>query len=299
MVHEDFLDGDISSDEGVEIPVEFEDEAEIKDSREDPASDQDSLKEPVEASDSPENETEGASDLEEEDETPEPAETGEDIVEESADLQEEDGTPESAREECPDEEPAESEEDEAGGPEDKKEEESKAAEEQEEKSGESEKHGIFGFKKKDKEKEKLQGQLKDLNDRLLRSMAEFDNFRKRTEREKSAMYGMGAEDMAKKMLPIVDSFERGLAQTSEGEAENGNPFAEGMRMIYKQMLTALAEAGVEPIEAVGKEFDPNIHNAVMHVDDEEEGENVVVDEFQKGYTYKGNVIRHSMVKVAN
>ena len=125
-------------------------------------------------------------------------------------------------------------------------------------------------------------------------MAEFDNYRKRTEKEKSSMYIIGARDIVEKMLPIVDNFERGLAQAPEED-----PFAEGMKMIYKQMMTAFDEMGVKPIEAVGKEFDPNLHNAVMHVEDESVGENIVVEEFQKGYTYKDFVVRHSMVKVAN
>ena len=150
------------------------------------------------------------------------------------------------------------------------------------------------FGKKKKEKDKFEQQIEDLTDRLKRSMAEFDNYRKRTEKEKSSMYIIGARDIVEKMLPIMDNFERGLAQAPEDD-----PFAEGMKMIYKQMMTAFDEMGVKPIEAVGKEFDPNLHNAVMHVEDESVGENIVVEEFQKGYTYKDFVVRHSMVKVAN
>lgn len=150
------------------------------------------------------------------------------------------------------------------------------------------------FGKKKKEKDKLEQQIEELTDRLKRSMAEFDNFRKRTEKEKASMYIIGAKDIVEKILPIVDSFERGLAQAPEEDA-----FADGMKMIYKQLMTALDEMGVKPIEAVGKEFDPNFHNAVMHVDDETVGDNVIVEEFQKGYTYKDFVVRHSMVKVAN
>ena len=150
------------------------------------------------------------------------------------------------------------------------------------------------FGKKKKEKDKFEQQIEDLTDRLKRSMAEFDNYRKRTEKEKSSMYIIGAKDIVEKMLPIVDNFERGLAQAPEDD-----PFAEGMKMIYKQMMTAFDEMGVKPIEAVGKEFDPNLHNAVMHVEDDSVGENIVVEEFQKGYTYKDFVVRHSMVKVAN
>ena len=150
------------------------------------------------------------------------------------------------------------------------------------------------FGKKKKEKDKFEQQIEDLTDRLKRSMAEFDNYRKRTEKEKSSMYIIGTQDIVEKMLPIVDNFERGLAQAPEDD-----PFAEGMKMIYKQMMTAFDEMGVKPIEAVGKDFDPNLHNAVMHVEDESVGENIVVEEFQKGYTYKDFVVRHSMVKVAN
>ena len=142
--------------------------------------------------------------------------------------------------------------------------------------------------------QKLKQQIEELTDRLKRNMAEFDNFRKRTEKEKSSMYIIGAKDIVEKMLPVVDNFERGLAQAPEGDS-----FADGMKMIYKQLITTLDELGVKPIEAVGKEFDPNFHNAVMHVEDEEAGENIVVEEFQKGYTYKDFVVRHSMVKVAN
>ena len=125
-------------------------------------------------------------------------------------------------------------------------------------------------------------------------MAEFDNFRKRTEKEKASMYIIGAKEIVEKILPVVDNFERGLAQAPEEDA-----FAEGIRMIYKQLMTTLEELGVKQIEAVGKEFDPNLHNAVMHIEDEEAGENTIVEEFQKGYTYKDFVVRHSMVKVAN
>ena len=121
-----------------------------------------------------------------------------------------------------------------------------------------------------------------------------DSKSKTSEKEKSSMYIIGAKDIVEKMLPVVDNFERGLAQAPEGDS-----FADGMKMIYKQLITTLDELGVKPIEAVGKEFDPNFHNAVMHVEDEEAGENIVVEEFQKGYTYKDFVVRHSMVKVAN
>ena len=162
--------------------------------------------------------------------------------------------------------------------------------------------------KADKKKEKRFGKKKDLkdkkdeiigelNDKLKRSMAEFDNFRKRTNQEKAGMYVVGAKEIVEKMLPVVDSFERGLAAVPEDEKES--PFAEGMVMIYKQMVKALEEVGVIPIEAVGKEFDPDLHNAVMHIESDEVGDNIVVEELQKGYRYKDFVVRHSMVKVAN
>ena len=163
---------------------------------------------------------------------------------------------------------------------------------QDDKKDSKSKTSFFGKKKK--EKDKFEQQIEDLTDRLKRNMAEFDNFRKRTEKEKSSMYIIGAKDIVEKILPVVDNFERGLAQPPEDDA-----FADGMKMIYKQLISTLNDLGVQPIEAVGKEFDPNFHNAVMHVEDEEAGENIVVEEFQKGYTYKDFVVRHSMVKVAN
>ena len=157
-----------------------------------------------------------------------------------------------------------------------------------------EKKKFFGKKnKKDKKDEKID----ELTDRLTRQMAEFDNFRKRTEKEKSQMYEIGAKDIIEKILPAVDNFERGLA--SMPEEENATPFAEGMEKIYKQLMTTLESIDVKPIEAVGKEFDPDFHNAVMHVEDEELGENIIAEEFQKGYTYRDSAVRHSMVKVAN
>lgn len=150
---------------------------------------------------------------------------------------------------------------------------------------------------KKKKKEKWEVKIEELEDRVKRQMAEFDNFRKRTEKEKSHMYEVGARDVIEKILPVVDNFERGLASVPEEEKEN--PVIIGMDKIYNQLMTTLTDLGVEPIEAVGEEFDPNYHNAVMHVEDEDLGENVVAEEFQKGYMYKDTVIRHSMVKVAN
>lgn len=152
------------------------------------------------------------------------------------------------------------------------------------------------FAKKEK-KDKKDEKIEELTDRLTRQMAEFDNFRKRTEREKSQMYEVGAKDIIEKILPIVDSFERGLAAVTEDQKED--PFVDGMDKVYKQLITTLESAGVTPIEAVGKPFDPEFHNAVMHIDDEDQEENVVVEEFQKGYMYRDSVVRHSMVKVAN
>lgn len=161
---------------------------------------------------------------------------------------------------------------------------------------ETEKEKGSFFKKKEK-KDKKDEKIEELTDRVRRQMAEFDNFRKRTEKEKTQMFETGAKSIVEKILSVVDNFERGLAAVTE--EEKGTPFVEGMEKIYKQMMTVLEEAGVKPIEAVGQEFDPNLHNAVMHVEDESVGENVVVEEFQKGYTYKDFVVRHSMVKVAN
>ena len=152
------------------------------------------------------------------------------------------------------------------------------------------------FEKKNK-KDKKDEQIADLTDKLTRQMAEFDNYRKRTEKEKSAMYEIGAKDIVEKILPVVDNFERGLQSVAEENKED--PFVQGLDKIYKQLMTTLEGIGVKPIEAVGQEFNPDFHNAVMHIEDEEAGENVVVEEFQKGYMYRESVVRHSMVKVAN
>ena len=159
----------------------------------------------------------------------------------------------------------------------------------------SEKKGFFGKKKDKKDKKDLK--IEELEDKVKRQLAEFENFRNRTEKEKSRMYEFGARDVIEKMLPVVDNFERGLAAIPE--AEKDGPVASGMEMIYKQMMTTLEGLGVTPIDALNKPFDPNFHNAVMHVEDEEIEESTVVEEFQKGYIYKETVIRYSMVKVAN
>ena len=148
-------------------------------------------------------------------------------------------------------------------------------------------------KKKDKKDEKIE----ELTDKLTRQMAEFDNFRKRTEKEKSQMYEVGAKDIIEKILPVVDNFERGLDAVPEEKKED--PFIQGMEKVYKQFMTVLESVEVKPIEALGNQFDPNFHNAVMHVEDENFGENEVAEEFQKGYMYRDSVVRHSMVKVAN
>ena len=157
--------------------------------------------------------------------------------------------------------------------------------------------GVFKKKDKKEKKDKKDEQIAELNDRVLRQMAEFENFRKRTEKEKAAMFEIGAKSIVEKLLPVIDNFERGLSAVSEEEKSTG--FAQGVEMIYKQLLTELESVGVTPIEAVGKEFNPDFHNAVMHIEDENFGENIVAEEFQKGYMYKESVVRHSMVKVAN
>lgn len=155
---------------------------------------------------------------------------------------------------------------------------------------------FFG-KKKDKKDKQIEDLTVQLDDLRKRNLAEFENFRKRTEKEKSTMFDMGAKSVVEKLLPIIDNFERGFAGLSEEQMSD--PFVSGMDMVYKQLVKALADMGVEPIEAVGKPFDPNLHNAVMHVEDENLGENTVAQEFQKGYLYHGSVVRHSMVQVAN
>ena len=161
-------------------------------------------------------------------------------------------------------------------------------------SKEGEKKGFF---KKDKKKDKKDALIEELTDKYKRTFAEFDNFRKRSEKEKASMYEIGAKDIIEKILPVVDNFERGFKAVSE--EEKNTPFAEGMDKIYKQLLTTLNDCGVNEIEAEGKEFDPNLHNAVMHIEDEAFGDNEVIEVLQKGYMYKESVVRHSMVKVAN
>jgi molecular chaperone GrpE len=157
--------------------------------------------------------------------------------------------------------------------------------------------GASGETVKETKKDPKDVLIEELTDKNRRQMAEFDNFRKRTEKEKASMYEFGARDVIEKILPVVDSFERGLASISD--EDKGSPFADGMDKVYKQLAKALEDMGVKPIEAVNQEFDPNLHNAVMHVEDDTVGDNVIVEELQKGYTYRETVVRHSMVKVAN
>ena len=177
----------------------------------------------------------------------------------------------------------------SGQPEQARESDSK---EPENDSGKEDKKGFFQKKNKaDKYKE----QISELEDKVKRQLAEFENFRNRTEKEKSQMYDMGARNVLEKILPVIDNFERGLATVPQ-EA-SGGAFAEGMNMIYKQLLTELEKLGVTPIEAVGKEFDPNLHNAVMQVESEEYESGFIAQEMQKGYMYRDTVLRHSMVGV--
>ncbi len=162
----------------------------------------------------------------------------------------------------------------------------------EEGSESKEKKKVFK-KKKDKKDE----QIEALTDQVKRQMAEFDNFRKRTEKEKSSMYEMGAKSVVEKILPVIDNFERGLDTVPEDEKDS--PFTEGMRMIYKQLMTELDNIGVKPIEALGEEFNPDFHNAVMQVESEEYESGHVAQELQKGYMYRDTVVRHSMVAVVS
>ena len=153
------------------------------------------------------------------------------------------------------------------------------------------------FLGKEKKPNKLQEKVDELEDRVKRQMAEFDNFRKRTEKEKSAMFETGAKSVVEKILPVVDNFERGLAGLTEEERKQ--PFAEGMNMVYKQLMTELEKLEVKPIEAVGCEFNPDLHNAVMQVESEEYESGIIAQELQKGYTYRDSVVRHSMVAVVS
>ena len=170
-------------------------------------------------------------------------------------------------------------------------EDTKAAEKEDTKAAEKE-----DTKAAEKEDTKAAEKIAALQDQVLRQMAEFDNFRKRTEEEKEQSFSNGAASVVEKLLPIIDNFERAIASRKE---DTDAAYADGVEMIYKQFNTVLEGLGIKAIEAVGKEFDPSLHNAVMHIDDENYGENEVVEELQKGYTYGDTVLRHSMVKVAN
>ena len=190
---------------------------------------------------------------------------------------------------------AETQQNEAEEAEQAPEETAEQAEPQEEAAEKAESEKETGKKapKKDPKDQKIE----DLEDRLKRNLAEFDNFRKRTEKEKSAMFDMGAKSILEKLLPVIDNFERAFSTVPEDP--EAAQYAKGMEMIYRQLLKNLEDAGATPIDCKGKPFDPNYHNAVMHVEDESLGENVIVEEFQKGYMYKDSVLRYSMVKVAN
>lgn len=172
--------------------------------------------------------------------------------------------------------------------------EEKDSEEKDSEEKDSKDKGLFGKKKK---KDKKDEQIEDLNDRLRRQMAEFDNFRKRSEKEKSQMFDMGARSIIEKVLPVVDNFERGLAAVPEDQKDDA--FVTGMDKIYKQLMTELDAIGVKPIEALGQEFNPDLHNAVMQVESDEYEPGVVAQELQKGYMYKDTVVRHSMVAVVS
>ena len=162
---------------------------------------------------------------------------------------------------------------------------------------EAEAREAFSDENLEEKQDKKDITIADLTDKLKRSMAEFDNFRKRSEKEKATMFDMGARSIAEKILPVVDNFERAMvAAPKEGD---GKAFADGITMIYNQLKKTLEDLGVKPIDCVGQAFDPNFHNAVMHIEDESLGENVVAEELLKGYMYKDSVLRHSMVKVAN
>lgn len=174
--------------------------------------------------------------------------------------------------------------------------EEEAAEEGQETEAGKEKKGFFS-KKKDKKEDSYKAKIEELQDKVVRQMAEFENFRKRSEKEKSAMFETGAKSVIEKILPVVDNFERGLAMIPEESKDE--PFVDGMNKIYKQLMTELENLGVKPIEAVGQEFDPELHNAVMQVENDELESGTVAQELQKGYMYRDSVVRHSMVAVVS
>ena len=215
------------------------------------------------------------------------AETKKDVMDEE--LKEVNEAAEAETEAAENNQEEETKETEAQGDEAAKEDEAEASGAEENKD-----KGLFGKKKK---KDKKDEQIEDLNDRLRRQRAEFDNFRKRSEKEKSQMFDMGARSIIEKVLPVVDNFERGLAAVPEEQKDDA--FVTGMDKIYKQLMTELDAIGVKPIEALGQEFNPDLHNAVMQVESEEYDPGVVAQELQKGYTYKDTVVRHSMVAVVS
>lgn len=216
-------------------------------------------------------------------------------VEENMKKDENPGMQEPDRQNVPEEEAGEEETEETFAEEEPEETGEEEPEDGQEDEG-KEKRKVFGkSKRKDKKDEALKEKIAELEDKVVRQMAEFENFRKRTEKEKSAMFETGARSVIEKILPVVDNFERGLAAIPE--EEKGNPFADGMNMIYKQLMTELENIGVKPIEAVGCEFDPNYHNAVMQVESEGMESGMVAQELQKGYMYRDTVVRHSMVGV--
>lgn len=167
-----------------------------------------------------------------------------------------------------------------------------ASAETEDKDSDDKKDGLF---KKKKKKDKKDEEIENLTDRLKRQMAEFENFRKRTDKEKGQMFDMGARTIVEKILPVIDNFERGLASVPEENQDD--PFVSGMQMVYKQLMTELEAAGVKAIECAGEEFNPDFHNAVMQVESEELESGTIAQELQKGYMYKDSVVRHSMVSV--
>lgn len=163
-------------------------------------------------------------------------------------------------------------------------------------AAETEEAGKKGpFRKKEKKKDKRDERIEELTDQVKRQMAEFENFRRRTDKEKTQMYEVGAKSIIEKILPVVDNFERGLAAVPE--EQRSDAFVDGMDKIYKQMMSVFAELDVKPIEAVGQEFNPDFHNAVMQVESEEYDSGIIAQELQKGYTYRDSVVRHSMVAV--
>ena len=216
------------------------------------------------------------------------------------DDKEEEKEPEDIKIEEPEEGAEEASEEEGAGQEaEEKAPEDKKAKEKETKAEEQKKEEAPKKKEKKKKKDPRDEKIEELNDKHIRLMAEFENFRKRTDKEKEMMFETGAKSVIEKILPVVDNFERalGMAGTSAEDGEKKDPFMEGMEMVYKQLMTELENIDVKPIEAVGKPFDPDLHNAVMQEESEEYESGTVAKELQKGYTYRGSVVRHSMVSV--